>query len=411
MGFAFFLNCLLTDDDRVNLLTGNMVAGDWRMSQAMWRSPWLPLLAPTATKQPSLLTNSLSAAPLGSGARFKSDLLAYLRGYNRLRNLVDKLSFYDFRAVRGALVASLPHKQTVAQSETVGNLWGLPGLARVLPSIPNAQSSTLEGEVASSEVHTPSFVQRVSFAQSSKPQIVIQISSVASIGEKWLREYFFPQLASWTSKISNSATVTSPQFSIVFPTADEIRRSIEGYGSGGSIHMRTQSPAQQKQLDFIRPMLCHWAGDERPANPDISLREAGRRRAAPHIKTYIRFSDASMTKIDWAMMTSANLSNQAWGSTMKDGQVRVCSYEIGIVVWPGLWDDNETGTKAEMVPVFKKNTPDDLIGIGDEAVGIRVGWRMPYDLPLLPYSENQQPWCATEPCAEPDWMGRSWPGF
>lgn len=96
---------------------------------------------------------------------------------------------------------------------------------------------------------------------------------------------------------------------------------------------------------------------------------------------------------------------------MKDGQVRVCSYEIGIVVWPGLWDDNETGTKAEMVPVFKKNTPDDLIGIGDEAVGIRVGWRMPYDLPLLPYSENQQPWCATEPCAEPDWMGRSWPGF
>jgi len=409
VSFAFFLNCLLTDDDRVNLLTGNMVAGDWRMSQAIWRSPFLPILAPTATKQPSLPTASSPDAPLGSGARFKSDLLAYLRGYNRLGNLVDKLSFYDFRAVRGALIASLPHKQTVAQSGTAGNLWGLPGLARVLRSIPNHQDSTLEKEMAFSKIHTSSFAQKVSFAQSSKPQIVIQISSVASIGEKWLREYFFPQLASLSS---NSATVTSPQFSIVFPTADEIRRSIEGYGSGVSIHMRTHSTAQQKQLDSIRPMLCHWAGDERPSsNPDISLREAGRRRAAPHIKTYIRFSDASMTKIDWAMMTSANLSNQAWGSTTKDGQVRVCSYEIGIVVWPGLWDDNETGTKAEMVPVFRKNTPDDLDGIGDEAIGIRVGWRMPYDLPLLPYSENQQPWCATEPCAEPDWMGRSWPGF
>lgn len=408
MSFAFFLNCLLTDEDRVNLLTGNMVVGDWKMSQAIWRSPFLPLLPPTATKQPSLPTASFPDAPLGNGARFKLDLLAYLRGYNRLGNLIDRLSFYDFRAVRGALVASLPHKQTIARSETAGNLWGLPGLARVLRSIPNHHDSTLEKEMAFSKIHTSSFAQKVSFAQSSKPQIVIQISSVASIGEKWLREYFFPQLASLSS---NPATVTSPQFSIVFPTADEIRRSIEGYGSGGSIHMRTQSIAQQKQLDFIRPMLCHWAGDEPPANPDMSLREAGRRRAAPHIKSYIRFSDASMTKIDWAMMTSANLSNQAWGSTTKDGQVRVCSYEIGIVLWPGLWDDNETGTKAEMVPVFKKNTPDDLIGIGDEAVGIRVGWRMPYDLPLLPYSENQQPWCATEPCAEPDWMGRIWPGF
>lgn len=409
MSLVFFLNCLLTNDDRVNLLTGNMVAGDWRMSQAIWRSPLLPLLAPTATKQPSLPTTSASASPLGSGARFKSDLLAYLRGYNRLGSLVDKLSLYDFRAVRGALVASLPHKQTVARSDKAENLWGLPGLARVLRSIPNYQDSTQEGGVASSKVHTSSFAQNGSSVQSSKPQIVIQISSVASIGEKWLREYCFPQMS---FLYSTPTTITSPQFSIVFPTADEIRRSIEGYGSGGSIHMRTQSAAQQKQLDLIHPMLCHWAGDERPAfNSDMSLREAGRRRAAPHIKTYIRFNNTSMTKIDWAMMTSANLSNQAWGSTTKDGQVRVCSYEIGIVVWPGLWDDNETNTKAEMVPVFKKNTPDDLNGIGDEAFGIRVGWRMPYDLPLLPYNENQEPWCATEPCAEPDWMGRSWPGF
>lgn len=410
MSFVSFLDFSTdADDDRVNLLTGNMVAGDWRMSQAVWRSPLLPLLASKPMKQPSFPAVSSSGSPLGSGARFKSDLLAYLCGYNRLGSLVDKFSLYDFRAVRGALVASLPHKQIVAQSGNAGILWGLPGLARVLRSIPNDQASTLEGEVAPSKVRTSSSAHNVSSTQTNKPQIIIQISSIASIGEEWLREYFFPQTSSLSS---NSATVTSPRFSIVFPTADEIRRSVEGYGSGGSIHMRTQSTAQQKQLAFIRPMLCHWAGDERPSsNPDMSLREAGRRRAAPHIKTYIRFSDASMTKIDWAMMTSANLSNQAWGSTTKDGQVRVCSYEIGIVVWPGLWDDNETGTKAEMVPVFKKDTPDDRTGNGDEAGRIKVGWRMPYDLPLVPYNEDQKPWCATEPSAELDWMGRSWPGF
>lgn len=379
------------------------------MSQAMWRSPLLPLLASAAMKQPSLPTVSSSGTPLGSGARFKSDLLAYLRGYNRLGSLVDKLSLYNFRAVRGALVASLPQKQTVAQSRNAGILWGLPGLARVLRSISDHQEATLEGEVAPSKIRASSSAHNFPSTQTNEPQIIIQISSVASVGEKWLREYFFPQISSLSS---DPATVISPQFSIVFPTADEIRRSIQGYGSGGSIHMRTQSTAQQKQLDFIHPMLCHWAGDERPSsNASMALREAGRRRAAPHIKTYVRFSDASMTKIDWAMMTSANLSNQAWGSSMKDGQVRVCSYEIGIVVWPGLWDDSETGTQAEMVPVFKTNTPDDLDDIGDEAGRIRVGWRMPYDLPLVPYNENQKPWCATEPCAELDWMGRSWSGF
>lgn len=109
------------------------------------------------------------------------------------------------------------------------------------------------------------------------------------------------------------------------------------------------------------------------------------------------------------MMTSANLSNQAWGSSLKDGQIRVCSYEIGIVVWPGLWDDEEAGIKAEMVPTFKQDMPDGHDTDAPET--IKVGWRMPYDLPLVPYGEGEMPWCASEPNAELDWMGRSWPGF
>ena len=156
-------------------------------------------------------------------------------------------------------------------------------------------------------------------------------------------------------------------------------------------------------------MLCHWAGDQiAQSSTSEPIREAGRRRAVPHIKTYVRYSDSTMTKIDWAMMTSANLSNQAWGSETKSGEVRVCSYEIGIVVWPALWDDEQTGTKAEMKPVFKKNTPDSG-SLGEDI--IKVGWRMPYDLPLIPYAKDEMPWCASAPCQEPDWMGRSWPGF
>lgn len=85
----------------------------------------------------------------------------------------------------------------------------------------------------------------------------------------------------------------------------------------------------------------------------LRIREAGRRRAAPHIKTYVRFSDTSKTRIDWALVTSANISKQAWGDAINAaGEVRVCSYELGVLLWPELY-----GEGAKMVPTFKQDIP------------------------------------------------------
>ncbi len=341
---------------------------------------------------------------LGSGARFKLDLLAYLRSYGPAKtvSLVNQLRNYDFSSIKAALLASVPSKLNLRASDPeTEDLWGWPSLKRILQGIP---------------------------ASSSRPHIVVQISSVASVGDKWLANTFFEVLSTTMGSKSKSA------FSVIFPTADEIRRSLDGYSAGGSIHMKIQSAAQVKQLAYLRPLLCHWAGDsadqEYGTAPDKPFHEAGRRRAAPHIKTYTRFTDDSMTKIDWAMMTSANLSTQAWGAaTNVSGEVRICSYEIGVVVWPALWDEGTTNS-AEMVPVFKKDTPDfedgksgplaphpesgetqvDHIGVKASS-RTQVGWRMPYDLPLVPYAKEEMPWCATAPCDEPDWMGRTWPGF
>jgi tyrosyl-DNA phosphodiesterase 1 len=130
--------------------------------------------------------------------------------------------------------------------------------------------------------------------------------------------------------------------------------------------MKLQSAAQQKQLQYMRPYFCHWAGDEETltcntldttgteatkkqiyaGNNAMVKHEAGRRRAAPHIKTYIRFSDArEMDRIDWAMVTSANLSTQAWGAAANaNGEVRICSWEIDVIVWPDLFADDYPGT-------------------------------------------------------------------
>lgn len=178
--------------------------------------------------------------------------------------------------------------------------------------------------------------------------------------------------------------------------------------------MKLQSAAQQRQLQYLKPYLCHWAGDHQDYDATLGLgksvvpemRKAGRTRAAPHIKTYIQFSDKTkMDRIDWAMITSANLSTQAWGALPnKNDEVRICSWEIGVIVWPGLIADDDE--EAEMMPCFKKDTPD-LASSCATNFPI-VGLRMPYDLPLTPYGTHDVPWSAMASHLEPDWLGQTW---
>jgi tyrosyl-DNA phosphodiesterase-1 len=183
--------------------------------------------------------------------------------------------------------------------------------------------------------------------------------------------------------------------------------------------MKTQSAAQQKQLQYMLPHLCQWAGDTLAPGAlidlsDESKREAGRRRAAPHIKTYIRFSNADMNTIDWAMVSSANLSTQAWGAaTNGNGEVRICSWEIGVVVWPELFQSDQMASPdgksdgqsdAVIVPCFKEDTP----RLSGDEKDVVVGFRMPYDLPLTSYGASDEPWCATAEYELPDWRGQRW---
>lgn len=84
--------------------------------------------------------------------------------------------------------------------------------------------------------------------------------------------------------------------------------------------------------------------------------------------------------------------------------MRIASYEIGVLVWPGLF-----GEHATMVPTFKTDTPSipgKKLGRGEEKEnGWLIGARMPYDLPLVPYTRSDEPWCATKSYNEPDWNG------
>ncbi|KAK6007070.1 hypothetical protein QM012_006078 [Aureobasidium pullulans] len=366
---------LIRHDDTAQVVihTANMISQDWtNLTQAVWRSPLLPL---------SRAEKETSEAPIGSGTRFKQELLNYLQGYKSkfrdpTRPLIDQLKQYDFSSVKAALVASVPGKQQIGMDITNSkqSLWGWPGLERVLKDIPPT---------------TPA----------SRAQINVQISSIGTLYQKWLNG-FFDVLRTTSDKQPkhDSASVL-----VIFPTADEIRRSLDGYQSGSSIHMKLDSDVQKKQLSYMKPLLCTWAGD---TNGDRNgVQQAGRRRAAPHIKTFIRFSDKDCNKINWTLVTSANLSKQAWGEMAnKNREVSISSFEIGVLVCP-QWLAGE-GEKACMVPVFKKDNPD--VTTISEAASKTIGVRMPYDLPLAPYTGNEVPWCAERPHDEPDWKGIMW---
>lgn len=435
------------------------------MTQAVWQSPQLPISTNT--------TVTPDASPIGSGNRFQVDLLQYLLKYDgRLRKLTDQLAYYDFSNVRAAFIGSVPSRQPVNKvNPSSQTSFGWLGLQEILSTVP-----TNAHEISK-----------------KRPHIVMQVSSIATLGAvpTWLSH--FQSVLARSRAPNHSLMKAEPKFDIIFPTPEEVRTSLDGYASGGSIHMRVQSGQQQKQLQYLHPLLCHWKHQPSlsPPSSGKARQEAHRGPAAPHIKTYVRFSSDTHESIDWALVTSANLSKQAWGDTInKQGEVRIQSYETGVLVWPDLFADPHTDCDVTMVPTFGKDMPDaedapsqpsrscevptgaqdagdaqddvetededdseeeetetedeaeadnpasDDIETEDESEPVKhddhipstdkdqapqrrtssrkrivVGFRMPYDLPLSPYSAEDLPWCATQSYTEPDWKGRAWGGY
>ncbi|KAG6011358.1 hypothetical protein E4U54_008128 [Claviceps lovelessii] len=310
--------------------TANMIAKDWKnMTNAVWRSP---RLSKSANGIPAA-AHPYSELEIGSGDRFKADLISYLRSYDRRAvtcgPLADKLSNYDFSAVRAALIASVPGVHDVNDLSCTPFGWA--AMRRNLGAIKCQEGSS---------------------------EVVVQISSIATLGGKdtWLQKTLFDSFVS-----SGSKSMHRPRFKVVFPSADEIRRSLDGYASGGSIHTKIQSAQQMQQLNYLRPMLHHWAND---------------------------CDDGA-----------------AWGEAAKPpGSMRIASWEMGVLVWPELVERN-----ASMVASFRSDGPAQL-NPADEVDAVSVALRIPYSLPLQRYSAGEVPWVASMAHREPDCHGQLWTG-
>lgn len=383
---------------QVVIHTANMLEKDWdHMTQAVWISPALPLSQDSQTA-------GQTPAVLGSGARFKLDLLRYVKAYgSKLKLLSEQLANYDFSEVKAALIASVP--SYTKTSDLLENAWGHLALKNGLHHV-NLQRS-------------------IPKLQSTAAHLVCQVSSIATLPATWLSDTIYSAATPSSGTAAGTTISKAPTTSIIYPTPTDLRDAITGYATGGSIHNKTATTAQQKQVSLLRPQLHRWGGQ----SPNTSNR-AGRNFIPPHIKTYICYNSKPTTEnptpdIDWALLTSANLSTQAWGTAPKlpkgirdpdQAVVHIQSFEIGVLVWPELFlespstSDAAGNQTARMIPTFRRDSPDIFDGgaADENSNEVLVGLRMPYDLPLTPYAPDEMPWSPQASYSERDSLGLTW---
>jgi len=304
---------------RVVVCTANFIAIDWGLkSQAVWFQDF-PL-------KPSSISTATSAAPAAAGAStvksvapssavgssdFEADLLDYLHRYQPMD--VSELRRYDYSSARAVLVPSVPGYHTGINLHRYGHmkmraLLGKQHFAGKFASAPViAQCSSLGSlpeHWLDSELAT-SLSAAAGYDHVSADQL--GTSAVVSPGASPVKAGAQLKLTGFKRKgvaVDHASQPSVPLY-IVWPTVEDVRTSLEGYSAGGSIPFNAAN-----NKPFLKQRFFHkWRADV-----------SGRQRCMPHIKTYARADpNPSSNEIAWALITSANVSQAAWGALQKGG--------------------------------------------------------------------------------------------
>ncbi|KAL1512282.1 hypothetical protein AB1Y20_005544 [Prymnesium parvum] len=271
---------------------------------------------------------------------------------------------YDYSAARARLVTSVPgHSPGVAAGRHAGAQLGRFGHMKV--------RRLLEREGLSD-----------AFADSS---LVLQFSSLSSVGAggAWLLE-LVKSLSGGSSHV--------PPIRAIFPSRQQVRRSLEGWSAGASLPCNSQNAF--KLMESLEKLsgtsangrLCLWDGGP----PSASAGATGRAAALPHIKTYARYTEDGM--LAWALLTSSNLSQAAWGKLEKSAtQLYVKSYEMGVLVLPS------------MQPAGMRSLASTSAASTSEATLVPL----PFSIPPVPYCKEDVVWSndVVHPTDAPDRYG------
>uniref|UniRef100_A0A3P8VNU0 Tyrosyl-DNA phosphodiesterase 1 n=1 Tax=Cynoglossus semilaevis TaxID=244447 RepID=A0A3P8VNU0_CYNSE len=298
------------------------------------------------------LPEGSSATAGESPTFFKRDLLEYLASYRapELQEWIQRIKEHDLSETRVYLIGSTPGRFVGSDMER----WGHLRLRKLL----HDHTQPIPGE--------------------ERWSVIGQFSSIGSMGPdktKWLTGEFQRTLTT----LGKSSVRADPPLHLLYPSVEDVRSSLEGYPAGGSLPYSIQTA--QRQL-WLHSYFHRWKANA-----------TGRSQAMPHIKTYMRVSP-DFTQLAWFLVTSANLSKAAWGALEKNNtQIMVRSYELGVLYLPSAFD-------MKTFPVHKNPFP-----VSSSSSGFPV----PFDLPPMLYSSEDQPWIWNIPYnKEPDTHGNIW---
>lgn len=231
-----------------------------------------------------------------------------------------------------------------------------------------------------------------------KAPLVYQFSSLGSLDERWMDEFG----VSMSSGVSHDKLpLGSGKPSIIWPTVEDVRCSLEGYAAGNAI----PSPQKNVEKEFLRKYWSRWKANH-----------VGRCRAMPHIKSYTRHSAQNLA---WFLLTSANLSKAAWGALQKNNsQLMIRSYELGVLFLPSAIEGSlsrfSCTKNGNMEQVFSSNIKTKLATTlcsheKQDSSEVVVHLPVPYQLPAQPYSLEDVPWSWDRRYTKRDVYGRVWP--
>ncbi|KAA3676756.1 tyrosyl-DNA phosphodiesterase 1 [Paragonimus westermani] len=288
---------------------------------------------------------------------FRADLIDYLRGYGSenahdpsspLGYWIKELSSHDFRPIRVFLVGSVSGRHTGPQLKKFGH----PKLGELL---------------SASAFNTPS----------SWP-VVGQFSSIGSFGAQptsWLT-------TEWSCSLAGRG---ARGLRMIYPCVDDVRNSLEGYDAGGCFPYTQRTAAKQP---WLRQFLHRW--------------QAGKHtRAAPHIKSYTRISPDG-AYASWFLLTRLWLPNVPSSSFFRlYAYIQMslgCAFKNGANCFTLI---TSSGRPEAAVNSSSSGSSDKI-----KPTIAAIPFPVPYDLPPVPYSSDDEPWLVDVPHEEPDVFGR-----
>jgi tyrosyl-DNA phosphodiesterase 1 len=240
-----------------------------------------------------------------------------------LRDWVSVIAAHNFDAVQAHLVCSVPGVFTGADMARYGHLRMRTLLSRLQP-------------------------MPASFA---RPSLMAQFSSLGRTSDNWLYDQWMSSMMPPTSGASQPlprqskanqakqarATLAERLF-LVWPTVAFVRRSFHGYRIGLSLCGQRAS----FDLECVRHRLFKFE----PQNES-------RRDITPHMKSYALFDGGGQgvqMPLAYYLMTSANLSKQAWGELQKEeSQFVLKNFELGVLFLQSEVDALSTAPKRPLL--------------------------------------------------------------